>query len=125
MVLRKAWGWLSAQVSQKDNYCCSCGGVLRTATEQWKKERPVLNRNSKLLVMCILFQFVHGLATNLARFLHIPQRPLYDLGFALIPKLEPPYEYLCDVVFCVCIVITMLVWISPFFVPKVSEHREN
>jgi len=64
--------------------------------------------------MCIIFQWVHNLATNLARFLHVPQTPLYDLGFALIPKIDTEYEFLCDVVFSICIAITISVWVSPF-----------
>mmetsp|Transcript_24328 Transcript_24328/g.36501 ORF Transcript_24328/g.36501 Transcript_24328/m.36501 type:complete len:267 (+) Transcript_24328:128-928(+) len=112
---KKIGEWLS----RKDNFCGKFS-FLRVASEQWKKERPILVRNYKLLLMCILFQWVHNLATNLARFLHIPQRPLYDLGFALIPSIDSNFEFICDVVFCLCILMTIIVWLSPFFTTKHS-----
>mmetsp|Transcript_23367 Transcript_23367/g.41340 ORF Transcript_23367/g.41340 Transcript_23367/m.41340 type:complete len:267 (+) Transcript_23367:358-1158(+) len=95
--------------------------LLRAASDQWKRERPVLHRNYKLLIMCTVFQLVHNLATNLARSLHVPQNPLYDLGFVVVPRLDPKFEFLCDVVFSFCILITIIVWMSPFLGIKNSS----
>mmetsp|Transcript_12419 Transcript_12419/g.14703 ORF Transcript_12419/g.14703 Transcript_12419/m.14703 type:complete len:274 (-) Transcript_12419:182-1003(-) len=109
--MRRTISWLSSLFFLKDNQA-SC---FRTVLDQWKRERAAISQNYHFLLMCIIFQWVHNLATNLARFLHVPQTPLYDLGFVLVPKIDTDYEFLCDVVFSICILIAIAVWLSPFF----------
>jgi len=109
--MKHLWKWTSSLLFQKDNSC----SIFRTAFEQWERERPILAKNYKFIITCIMFQCIHNLAANLARFVHITQTPLYDLGFAIVPPLNPKYDFACDLVFSICTVITVVVWLSPFF----------
>mmetsp|Transcript_20242 Transcript_20242/g.40867 ORF Transcript_20242/g.40867 Transcript_20242/m.40867 type:complete len:282 (+) Transcript_20242:182-1027(+) len=122
-ILKSSTEWLSSLFTNKDNTFCP--SFFRHAIDHaWKRERPVLKRNYKMLIYCILFQWVHNLSTNIARFLHIPRQvPLYDIGFVLLPSLgeNNEYEYLCDVIFAICIGLTVLVWLSPFVVKRTGQ----
>mmetsp|Transcript_9158 Transcript_9158/g.22488 ORF Transcript_9158/g.22488 Transcript_9158/m.22488 type:complete len:273 (-) Transcript_9158:203-1021(-) len=117
-VFRRPFIWFGSLFFAKDNQA----SIFRTPVEHWKRERPILARNYQFLIMCLVFQWVHNLATNLARFLYVPQTPLYDIGFVLIPMLEQRFEFLCDVVFGICIIITIILWLSPFFKSDYSQQ---
>jgi hypothetical protein len=38
-----------------------------------------------VILIGLVFQYVHSVATNVAYYMHIPREPLADLGFTLIP----------------------------------------
>jgi len=47
---------------------------------------PLLRKRWKQIVFGALFQYCHGLATQLAHRMHRPMaQPLHDVGFALLP----------------------------------------
>jgi hypothetical protein len=47
---------------------------------------PLLRKRWKQVVFGVLFQYCHGLATQLAHRMHRPMaQPLHDLGFAVLP----------------------------------------
>ena len=47
---------------------------------------PLLRKRWKQVVFGVLFQYCHGLTTQLAHRMHRPMaQPLHDLGFAVLP----------------------------------------
>ena len=47
---------------------------------------PLLRKRWKQVVFGVLFQYCHGLGTQLAHRMHRPTAvPLHDIGFALLP----------------------------------------
>lgn len=61
---------------------CNCGG---------HSQLPLLRRRWKQVLFGAMFQYCHGLGTQLAHRMHHPAAvPLHDVGFALLPVQQPP-----------------------------------
>jgi len=69
-----------------------------------------------LLLVAVVMQWVHLVATNVAYYMHTPREPLHDLGFALLPALTPIQQLASEVVFWFIVLFTAGFAITPFFV---------
>jgi phosphatidylethanolamine phospholipase C len=86
------------------------------AIQHWQKERILMRQHYKLLLLCVFFQYVHSVATNVAYLLHVQREPLYDLGFAALPALSRQMQVVSEVMFFICVTCTILFALSPFVV---------
>ncbi len=77
---------------------------------------PILRAKWRALALCILAQYAHGAAAQLAHRLHAPSAsPLRDAGFALFPT-SPP-EWASEALFG-CLFTLFILWsASPFWRP--------
>lgn len=96
--------------------------LLLWAVELWRRvklevvvEWPMLRSRWKLLLVCLLMQYVHGMFTSLAYRLHHPSpAPLYDLGFALTPELGAAHHWVSESLFA-AMLLGLIAWtFSPF-----------
>ena len=60
--------------------------------EQAAVDLPLLRSNWPLLLFCLVFQWVHSVATNLVYYLHEQREPLKDMGYHLIPRLSKDHQ---------------------------------
>jgi hypothetical protein len=58
---------------------------LEYARSHVQEERRLFSEYWKVILIGLVFQYVHSVATNVAYYMHIPREPLADLGFTLIP----------------------------------------
>lgn len=103
---------------QQKKYCA----YLR---ERFELEKELFFRSWKVLLFCILFQYVHSVATNLVYYLHEPaDEPLKDLGFMVLPPLDEEDQFVSEVLFFILIAIVVAFAFKPFFFPaKSTEDR--
>ncbi|GAB4819233.1 hypothetical protein N2152v2_006279 [Parachlorella kessleri] len=107
--------------------CCQLGlekaGKLSGfVKERWRRikaefvvELPLLRARWKQVLFGALFQYVHGITTQLAHRMHRPQEePLHDLGFAYLPELGKQNAWVSETIFW-CLFIPFILWsFSPF-----------
>lgn len=72
---------------------------VQHAREHSTAELSVFKSNWRVIVIGLLMQYVHSVATNVAYYMHIQREPLADLGFALLPQLTPAQQPISEVVF--------------------------
>ncbi len=66
--------------------CMQHGCTLNDRLLPVPSQLPLLRKRWKQVVFGALFQYCHGLATQLAHRMHRPMaQPLHDVGFALLP----------------------------------------
>lgn len=63
------------------------------------KERVLLRANLRVVVLGLMFQWVHSTATNVVYMLHVQRQPLYDLGFEVLPPLSRDWQIISELVF--------------------------
>jgi len=71
----------------------------------------------------IFFQYVHSVAHNLAYFLHIPKKTLYDLGFALLPAMTTEMQIISEIAFFIMLISTILWMFSPFYHDNTATYQ--
>lgn len=84
------------------------------ATAHWQREKKLLAFNYRVLILGVVFQYLHNVASNVAYYLHIPREPLYDVGFWVFPSLSRNVQIFSDVLFCLLLLATVLFVFSPF-----------
>jgi len=84
----------------------------------FQKERILFRMNYKLLLLTLIWQYVHSVATNVAYYLHVQRPPLTDLGFDLLPALSKNFQIVSEIMFFICVFLTVGFLISPFFYPR-------
>jgi len=90
--------------------------VLSYARTQAGREWILLKREFLLLLVCLVMQWVHLVATNVAYYMHIPREPLHDLGFAMLPALTPYQQVASEVLFWLIVSSTIAFALSPLVV---------
>jgi len=75
----------------------------------------IFKRDYKILLLGVVWQYVHSVATNLAYYLHTQRTPLNDLGFNVIPALSSQLTVISEVLFFIFLTSTILFVLSPFF----------
>lgn len=103
--------------------CSPCSVTLKDRLcELWRRikleftiELPLLIARWKQVLFGALFQYVHGIFTQLAHRMHQPQEePLGDLGFRLMPELGLENAWVSETIFW-CLFIPFIFWsFSPF-----------
>jgi len=88
---------------------------------RWQKEKVLFKANWKILLIGVIFQYVHSVATNVAYYLHVQRQPLYDLGFVIFPALSRQMQMLSEVMFFIMLFSTIFFALSPFFM----RHRAH
>lgn len=73
-----------------------------------------MHHHSRLLILGIIWQYVHSVATNIAYYIHTPRTPLRDLGFLVFPPLSTDMQVLSEVFFFILVTITTMFAMSPF-----------
>eukprot|EP00466_Bigelowiella_natans_P000118 jgi/Bigna1/45908/estExt_Genewise1.C_10076 len=84
----------------------------------WQKEGILFRMNYKLLLLTLIWQYVHSVATNVAYYLHVQRPPLTDLGFDLLPALSKNFQIISEIMFFICVFLTIGFLVSPFFYPR-------
>lgn len=79
------------------------------------KELNLLRWYGWEFLFCIIVNISHGIAHNIAYLLHIPRKPLFDLGFTIFPVLNSQLQTISEYVFFIIIIITCIILILPFF----------
>jgi hypothetical protein len=72
-------------------------------------EVQLLMEKWKLLLVGLLFQYIHGLAARGVHYLHRPGPVLQDLGFMALPELGQDRGYLSESLFT-CIFLSFVLW---------------
>lgn len=103
-----------------------CSGCSRRTTEwvreiarriklEFVVELPLLKARWKQVLFGALFQYVHGIFTQLAHRMHQPQaQPLGDIGFKYLPELGLRNAWVSETIFW-CMFIPFILWsFSPF-----------
>ena len=111
------WRWSASQHIHR---------MLDRVRRNLRLEYELLLRSWKLLLFCVLFQYVHNIATNLVYYLHVPAGdplPIRDLGFELFsPGLEDDdQQRVSEMIFGITIAVIVLFALSPLF----TEPREE
>ncbi|ONK76864.1 uncharacterized protein A4U43_C02F650 [Asparagus officinalis] len=90
--------------------------LAREATKLWRKiatetalEVQILLEKWHLLLLGLIFQYIHGLAARGVHYLHRPGPVLQDLGFMILPELGRERSYISETVFTV-IFLSFLLW---------------
>uniref|UniRef100_A0A1D1ZGZ9 Phosphatidylinositol:ceramide inositolphosphotransferase n=1 Tax=Anthurium amnicola TaxID=1678845 RepID=A0A1D1ZGZ9_9ARAE len=80
--------------------------VAREASKLWRKvamelfvELQLLAEKWKIILACLIFQYIHGLAARGVHYLHRPGPILQDVGFAILPELGKERGYISESVF--------------------------
>lgn len=82
-------------------------------------EWPLLRARWKVIALCLVFQYVHGIFTQLVFRLHEPASvPLKDTGFSLTPELGPEYFWVSEMLFTLLFGSFLLWSVSPFFAER-------
>lgn len=78
-------------------------------------ELPLLKARWKQILFGAIFQYVHGITTQLAHRMHQPQeQPLHDIGFIYLPELGKQNAWVSETIFW-CLFIPFILWsFSPF-----------
>jgi hypothetical protein len=95
-----------------------CKDHFEYAAMRWQKEKVLFRSNWKILLMGVVFQYLHSVATNVAYYLHVQRQPLYDLGFVIFPALSRQMQILSEVMFFAMLFSTILFALSPFFMRR-------
>ncbi|KAL6772169.1 hypothetical protein ACKKBG_A29205 [Auxenochlorella protothecoides x Auxenochlorella symbiontica] len=99
-----------------------CRGCQEWAQERWRRirleftvELPLLKARWKQILFGALFQYFHGISTQLAHRMHRPQQePLHDLGFEYLPEVGLKGAWMSETIFW-CLFIPFVLWsFSPF-----------
>ncbi|EFJ33249.1 hypothetical protein SELMODRAFT_167618 [Selaginella moellendorffii] len=95
--------------------------IAREAYKLWKRivmelmlELKILSEKWKLLLLAIIFQYVHGIAAKVAHYLHQPGRILPDIGFRFLPELGRERAYISETLFTFVFVTFFLWTFHPF-----------
>eukprot|EP00033_Pygsuia_biforma_P000638 GCRY01000753.1.p1 GENE.GCRY01000753.1~~GCRY01000753.1.p1 ORF type:complete len:285 (+),score=41.96 GCRY01000753.1:211-1065(+) len=81
-------------------------------------EGKLLKQHWLTIVGCLLFQFVHGVFTNLAYFLHRPSPLLFDIGYELVPEVGVELQWLSEILFLCMWGAGLFVILTPLFRPS-------
>eukprot|EP01025_Chloroclados_australasicus_P023883 TRINITY_DN24071_c0_g1_i3.p1 TRINITY_DN24071_c0_g1~~TRINITY_DN24071_c0_g1_i3.p1 ORF type:complete len:314 (-),score=10.04 TRINITY_DN24071_c0_g1_i3:545-1486(-) len=86
---------------------------------EYSVELELLKKKWKVILLCAMFQYVHGMFTQLAYRLHRPQaEPLHDMGFEILPELGKRNEWVSETLFAL-LMISFVIWtFSPFWLEK-------
>lgn len=85
-----------------------------TAQAHWQREKTLLAINYRVLILGLVFQYLHNVATNVAYYLHIPREPLTDVGFYVLPAISRNAQIFSDVLFVSLLLATVFFVFSPF-----------
>lgn len=88
------------------------------AQAHWQREKKLLAYNYRVLILGLVFQYLHNVATNVAYYLHIPREPLDDVGFYAFPPISRNLQIFSDVLFCAMLLATVFFIFSPFLVMR-------
>jgi hypothetical protein len=96
-------------------------GVLVTirehAIKQSSRERALLLGGYwRVIILGLVFQWVHSIAANVAYYLHEPRDTLPDIGFRVIPELGPELQWISEAAFFTFFISTILFGFSPLFI---------
>ncbi|XP_020101221.1 phosphatidylinositol:ceramide inositolphosphotransferase-like isoform X1 [Ananas comosus] len=90
--------------------------IAREATKLWRKvsmettvELQLLLEKWRLLLLGLVFQYIHGLAARGVHYLHRPGPTLQDLGFMILPELGKERGYISESLFTF-IFFSFLLW---------------
>ncbi|KAG0463793.1 hypothetical protein HPP92_019862 [Vanilla planifolia] len=95
--------------------------VAREAVKLWRRiametcvELQIFLENWKLLLLGLIFQYIHGVAARGIHYLHRPGRVLNDLGFKILPELGPDRAYVSETFFSILFFSFILWTFHPF-----------
>lgn len=89
--------------------------IWRRIRREFGVELPLLHKRWVHVLCGVCFQYIHGLATQLAHRMHQPQHePLHDIGFSILPELGLNNEWVSETIFTTLFVSFMLWTFSPF-----------
>jgi len=80
---------------------------LEYARSHVQEERRLFSEYWKVILIGLVFQYVHSVATNVAYYMHIPREPLADLGFTLIPPFTRDQQIYSEYLFFTCFGLTL------------------
>lgn len=78
-----------------------------------------------MLVVGIVWQYVHSVSTNVAYYLHHQREPLKDLGFTVLPALSRRLQILSEIVFFSFLFCTIVFTLSPFCGLRHKRERSS
>uniref|UniRef100_A0A0E0LJ54 Uncharacterized protein n=1 Tax=Oryza punctata TaxID=4537 RepID=A0A0E0LJ54_ORYPU len=73
--------------------------VVRRITSEISVELKILTEKWQLLLVGLVFQYIHGLAAHGVHYLHRPGPTLQDLGFMILPELGKERGYISETLF--------------------------
>lgn len=76
-----------------------------------------MRHHGTLLLVGVIWQYVHSVATNIAYYIHTPRTPLRDLGFLMFPPLSTQMQVISEIFFFLLVTVTLTFVMSPFFKP--------
>ncbi len=85
------------------------------ARAHFAKERILLRTHWKIILLGIIVQYVHSIATKVAYYIHVQREPLYDLGFAVFPALTKKWQIISEIMFFSYFISTLSWMFTPFF----------
>lgn len=89
------------------------------------QQLPLLKRHWWVILLCLLFQYVHGVFTQLSYVLARPEpEPLPDLGFTIIPELPLSADWVSETLFY-CQFFGGIAWMFSPFVVKAKRLRHT
>jgi len=83
--------------------------------DQLAKEKILFHNEKGKILVGLIFQYVHSVATNVAYYMHIPREPLADLGMSLLPELGPEKQIISEYMFFALFISTIVFALSPLF----------
>ncbi|KAK9826213.1 hypothetical protein WJX74_000374 [Apatococcus lobatus] len=93
--------------------------IQRRIRLEFTIEWPMLLQRWKPIFFGAAFQYVHGIFTQLASRMHVPQEvPLPDLGFSIFPALGREQEWISELIFWTMFISFALWSFSPFVVER-------
>eukprot|EP00268_Persea_americana_P062512 TRINITY_DN801_c1_g1_i1.p1 TRINITY_DN801_c1_g1~~TRINITY_DN801_c1_g1_i1.p1 ORF type:complete len:316 (+),score=27.20 TRINITY_DN801_c1_g1_i1:445-1392(+) len=95
--------------------------IAREASKLWRRvvmetslELQILADKWKLLLVGLIFQYIHGLAARGVHYLHRPGPILQDVGFRILPELGQNRAYISESVFTFVFISFVLWTFHPF-----------
>eukprot|EP00270_Netrium_digitus_P007043 TRINITY_DN2036_c0_g1_i5.p1 TRINITY_DN2036_c0_g1~~TRINITY_DN2036_c0_g1_i5.p1 ORF type:complete len:308 (+),score=31.84 TRINITY_DN2036_c0_g1_i5:404-1327(+) len=79
-----------------------------------REELPIFYKKWPIIIGGVIFQYLHGVASKTAHFLHTPAPVLHDMGFELLPEIGKERAYLSELAFAFIFVPFFLWTFHPF-----------
>lgn len=91
------------------------GTIASRVAHEFRIELPMLVARWKQILFGALFQYFHGMSTQLAHRMHRPQQvPLHDIGFEYLPELGLENAWVSETIFWSLFIPFVLWSFSPF-----------
>lgn len=85
--------------------------------DRWKYEFSLLRKRLWLLFLFIFIEYFHVLTKSIAYYRHEPLGALKDVGFDIIPLLEPEYHYISEILTGLYVGVSVaFIFCLPFYI---------